>query len=75
MALGKYPSCNDCPSYNSTIGLPSPELELIEDFLINKGFDIEDYNDPEREISQLEAIIDILEIITEDAWKYQELCR
>jgi hypothetical protein len=55
--------------------MKSGELDLIEDFLINNGLVIENYNNPEKGISQLEAILDTLESIVEDAWKYKELCR
>jgi hypothetical protein len=51
------------------------ELDLIESYLMEKGFDIEDYTNPEKGISQLEAIMDTLDEITENAWKYQYLSR
>lgn len=46
-------------------------LDLIETFLLENGFSIEDYENPLKGISQYEAIEDCLKGIIKDYYKYQ----
>lgn len=50
-------------------------LELIETFLIDNGCDIEDYTNPEKGISQLEAVLDELKRLIEYKYMYLDLCK
>lgn len=36
------------------------DLDIIEDALVENGFDVEDYNNPEKGISRIEAILNAI---------------
>lgn len=48
-------------------------LDIIEVFLLDNGCEIEDYTNPEKGITQAEAIINELKELLEYKWMYKDL--
>lgn len=50
-------------------------LNFIEGYLLDKGCEIEDYEDPLRGISQMEAIFKAIDDLVEYKYMYFDLCK
>jgi hypothetical protein len=51
------------------------DLDIIEEFLLENGCWVEDYTNPEKGITQAEAIIKEIEKLLEYRYMYNDLCK